>query len=55
LVEQAFRDEWGPVLVPLVGFLGAFDLAEEAAQGPFASAAERWGRAEPPPTPAPGS
>src|SRR3954454_10288265 len=44
LVEQAFRDEWGRVLASLIGFLGDFDLAEEAAQEAFATAAERWPR-----------
>jgi RNA polymerase sigma-70 factor, ECF subfamily len=44
LIEQAFRDEWGRVLASLVGFLGDFDLAEEAAQEAFAAAAERWPR-----------
>ena len=44
LIEQVFRDEWGRVLASLVGFLGDFDLAEEAAQEAFAIAAERWPR-----------
>jgi hypothetical protein len=35
-LEQAFRDEWGRVLATLIGFLGDFDLAEEAAQEAFA-------------------
>jgi RNA polymerase sigma-70 factor (ECF subfamily) len=39
-----FRDEWGRVLAHLVGFLGDFDLAEEAVQEAFAVAAERWPR-----------
>ncbi|HUR86435.1 MAG TPA: DUF6596 domain-containing protein [Solirubrobacteraceae bacterium] len=43
-LEQAFRDRWGYVLAALVGFLGDFDLAEEAAQEAFAIAAERWPR-----------
>ncbi len=43
-IEQAFRDEWGRVVATLVGFLGDFDLAEEAAQEAFAAAAERWPR-----------
>jgi RNA polymerase sigma-70 factor, ECF subfamily len=43
-LEQAFRDEWGRVLATLIGFLGDFELAEEAAQEAFASAAERWPR-----------
>ncbi len=37
-----FRDEWGRVLASLVGFLGDFDQAEEAAQEAFALAAQRW-------------
>ena len=39
-----FRREWGRVLASLVGFLGDFDLAEEAVQEAFASAGERWSR-----------
>jgi RNA polymerase sigma-70 factor (ECF subfamily) len=44
ILEQVFRDEWGRVLATLIGFLGDFDLAEEAAQEAFAIAAERWPR-----------
>jgi RNA polymerase sigma-70 factor, ECF subfamily len=44
LIEEAFREEWGRVLASLIGFLGDFDLAEEAAQEAFAIAAERWPR-----------
>ncbi|MFL5964627.1 MAG: RNA polymerase sigma factor [Gaiellaceae bacterium] len=44
MLEQVFRDEWGRVLATLIGFLGDFDLAEEAAQEAFAIAAERWPR-----------
>jgi RNA polymerase sigma-70 factor (ECF subfamily) len=43
-LEQAFRDEWGRVLAALIGFLGDFGLAEEAAQEAFAIAAYRWPR-----------
>jgi RNA polymerase sigma-70 factor, ECF subfamily len=43
-LEQVFRDEWGRVLAALIGFLGDFQLAEEAAQEAFAIAAERWPR-----------
>ncbi|HMC06923.1 MAG TPA: sigma-70 family RNA polymerase sigma factor [Solirubrobacterales bacterium] len=43
-LEQVFRDEWGRVLANLIGLLGDFDLAEEAAQEAFAVAAERWPR-----------
>ena len=44
MLDEIFRDEWGRVLASLVGFLGDFDLAEEAAQEAFAVAAERWPR-----------
>jgi RNA polymerase sigma-70 factor (ECF subfamily) len=44
VLEQTFRDEWGRVLASLIGFLGDFQLAEEAAQDAFAIAAERWPR-----------
>jgi RNA polymerase sigma-70 factor (ECF subfamily) len=50
-IEQAFREEWGRVLAALIGFLGDFDLAEEAAQEAFAIAAERWQRDGPPTNP----
>jgi RNA polymerase sigma-70 factor (ECF subfamily) len=42
ILDQVFRDEWGRVLAGLIGFLGDFELAEEAAQDAFAIAAERW-------------
>jgi RNA polymerase sigma-70 factor (ECF subfamily) len=44
VLEQAFREHWGRVLAALIGFLGDFDVAEEAAQEAFAIAAERWPR-----------
>lgn len=43
-LEQVFREQWGRVLATLIGFLGDFDLAEEAAQEAFAIAAGRWPR-----------
>jgi RNA polymerase sigma-70 factor (ECF subfamily) len=43
-LEETFRDQWGRVLAALIGFLGDFELAEEAAQEAFAIAAERWPR-----------
>ncbi|MBV9919161.1 MAG: sigma-70 family RNA polymerase sigma factor [Solirubrobacterales bacterium] len=43
-LEQVFREQWGRVLASLIGFLGDFDLAEEAAQEAFAIAVERWPR-----------
>ncbi len=50
-LEEAFRDEWGRVLAALIGFLGDFELAEDAAQEAFAVAAERWPRDGPPSNP----
>ena len=52
-LEQIFRDQWGQVLAALIGFLGDFDLAEEAAQEAFAVAAERWRRDGVPANPGP--
>ncbi len=43
-LEQSFRDQWGYVLAALIGFLGDFNLAEEATQEAFAIAAEHWPR-----------
>src|SRR5205085_3017419 len=43
-LDRVFRDQWGRVLAALIGFLGDFELAEEAAQEAFATAAERWPR-----------
>jgi RNA polymerase sigma-70 factor, ECF subfamily len=44
MLEQVFREQWGRVLATLIGFLGDFDLAEDAAQEAFAIAAARWPR-----------
>jgi RNA polymerase sigma-70 factor (ECF subfamily) len=43
-LERVFREQWGYVLAALIGFLGDFQAAEEAAQEAFAVAAERWPR-----------
>jgi RNA polymerase sigma-70 factor (ECF subfamily) len=51
-LDQVFRDQWGRVLAALIGFLGDFDLAEEATQEAFAIAAERWPRDGVPSSPA---
>src|SRR5262249_27666191 len=51
LLGQVFREEWGRVLATLIGFLGDFALAEEAAQDAFAIAAERWPRTGEPDNP----
>jgi RNA polymerase sigma-70 factor (ECF subfamily) len=44
VLEDVFRNEWGRVVAALVGLLGDIELAEEAAQDAFATAAERWPR-----------
>ena len=44
MLEQVFRENWGRVLASLVGFLGDIELAEDAAQEAFATAAETWPR-----------
>jgi RNA polymerase sigma-70 factor (ECF subfamily) len=51
-LDSVFRDQWGRVLATLIGFLGDFDLAEEAAQDAFAAAAARWPRDGVPTNPA---
>jgi RNA polymerase sigma-70 factor (ECF subfamily) len=51
VLDQTFRDEWGRVVAALIGFLGDFDVAEEAAQEAFAIAAERWPNDGYPPNP----
>jgi RNA polymerase sigma-70 factor, ECF subfamily len=50
-LEQVFREHWARVLAYLVGYFRDFDLAEEAAQEAFATAAARWGRDGPPDNP----
>jgi RNA polymerase sigma-70 factor (ECF subfamily) len=42
VLDDVFRTEWGRVLAALVGMLGDIELAEEAAQEAFVTAAERW-------------
>jgi RNA polymerase sigma-70 factor, ECF subfamily len=44
VIEDVFRREWGRVVANLVGFLGDFDRAEDAAQEAFAVAAQHWPR-----------
>ena len=42
MLDSVFREQWGRVVASLVGFLGDFELAEDAAQEAFAIAAEKW-------------
>ena len=44
MLEHVFGEDWGRVLASLVGFLGDIELAEDAAQEAFATAAEIWPR-----------
>ena len=41
-LDAVFREEWGGVVATLVGVLGDFDVAEDAAQQAFEIAAVRW-------------
>src|SRR5271154_6746340 len=41
-VEAVYRADWGRVVATLIGLIGDFDLAEEAAQEAFAAAVEQW-------------
>jgi RNA polymerase sigma-70 factor, ECF subfamily len=43
-LDQVFREQWAYVLAALIGFLGDFELAEEATQEAFAIATARWPR-----------
>ncbi|HET8567051.1 MAG TPA: DUF6596 domain-containing protein [Solirubrobacterales bacterium] len=52
MLDRVYREEHGRVLASLIGFLGDFDLAEEATQEAFAAAAERWPRDGAPTSPA---
>jgi RNA polymerase sigma-70 factor (ECF subfamily) len=51
-LEDVFRSQWSRVLASLIGLLGDFELAEEAAQDAFAKARERWPREGMPANPA---
>jgi RNA polymerase sigma-70 factor (ECF subfamily) len=52
VLDSVFREQWGRVVASLVGFLGDFELAEDAAQEAFAIAAEKWPRQGTPDNPA---
>ena len=41
-VEEVYRSDWGRIVATLIGLVGAFDLAEEAAQEAFAAAVDQW-------------
>ena len=52
MLERVFREDWGRVLASLVSYLGDIELAEDAAQEAFTTAAERWPRDGVPANPA---
>ena len=41
-VEVLYRSDWGRIVATLIGLIGDFDLAEEAAQEAFAAAVDQW-------------
>jgi RNA polymerase sigma-70 factor (ECF subfamily) len=41
-IERVHRQEYGQILATLIGWLGDFDLAEEALQDAFLAAVEHW-------------
>jgi RNA polymerase sigma-70 factor (ECF subfamily) len=41
-VEALYRSDWGRILATLIGLVGDFDVAEEAAQEGFAAAVVHW-------------
>jgi RNA polymerase sigma-70 factor, ECF subfamily len=43
-IERVYRQEYGQILAALIGWLGDFDLAEEALQDAFLTAIEHWQR-----------
>src|SRR4051794_21174218 len=41
-VEEVYQADWGRIVATLIGQVGDFDLAEEAAQEAFAAAVDQW-------------
>jgi RNA polymerase sigma-70 factor (ECF subfamily) len=41
-VDELYRADWGRIVATLIGLIGDFDLAEEAAQEAFAAAVTQW-------------
>lgn len=50
-LEQVFREEYGRIIATLIRHAGSFDLAEEALNEAFVSAAASWERDGPPRNP----
>src|SRR5690349_16422247 len=51
MLKQVFREEYGRIIATLIRISGSFDLAEEALQEAFASAASKWELEGPPNNP----
>jgi RNA polymerase sigma-70 factor (ECF subfamily) len=41
-VDALYRSDWGRIVATLIGLVGDFDIAEEAAQEAFATAVDQW-------------
>jgi RNA polymerase sigma-70 factor (ECF subfamily) len=41
-IDGLYREEWGRIVATLIGLLGDFDIAEEAAQEAFTAAWQQW-------------
>lgn len=41
-VEEVYRSDWGRIVATLIGIVGDFELAEEAAQEAFTAAVDQW-------------
>jgi len=41
-VDAVYRSDWGRIVATLIGLVGDFDVAEEAAQEAFATAVDQW-------------
>ena len=41
-VDAVYRADWGRIVATLIGLLGDFDVAEEAAQDAFTAAVDQW-------------
>ena len=50
-LEKVFREEYGRIIATLIRISGSFDVAEEALQEAFTSAASKWEREGTPNTP----
>src|SRR5262245_31812425 len=50
-VDAVYRSDWGRIVATLIGLVGDFDVAEEAAQEAFAIAVDQWRTAGVPESP----